>query len=133
MSIFLPLVAFSSPLDAVLEEVGSQLRALLLVIVHIGAVLVGVPLRGVFELGVRGFGSGLARQGRIQVAIVGCLAAAARGSRTSSAARRGPSRAIAASLSAAEVLVGEFVRKAGVWVVAGAGSAQAALGKVGVM
>lgn len=67
----LPLVAFPGPLNAVLEEVRGQLGALLLVVVGIGAISIRIPLGSGLEFGSKGLRAGLARHGRIQVAVIG--------------------------------------------------------------
>ena len=46
-----PLVTFTGTLDAIFKEISSELRALLLVVVGVGAVFFGVSLGGGLEVG----------------------------------------------------------------------------------
>lgn len=131
----IPLVALPGAFDAILEEIRGQLGALLLVVVGIGAISIRVPLRRSLKLGSEGLGTGLARHGRIQVAVVGraCTTRCARP--LGPGWRRAPGT-IATRLSrSSEVLMGKLVCQASVRVVAGAGGvgAVAALSKVRVV
>lgn len=129
---FLPLIAFSCPLNAVLEEVGSELGALLLVIVRIGAELVRVALGSSLELW-RG-GPLLARHGRIQVSIAGLLASATSSARPRGAGGSRASGSVASGASSAsEVLVRKLMCQTGVGVVAGARRVGASLVVVGAL
>lgn len=92
----LPLVALPGPLDAVLEEVCGELGALLLVVVRIGAKLVGIALRSNLEFAVAALGAGLGGHGGVQVAVVLLLAGTTSSSRPLRAGWRRTPRAIAA-------------------------------------
>lgn len=110
------MVALSCSFDAVLEEVGSQLGALLLVAVGVGAVSVGVAIRSLLELndGCRGLGWGQHWDVHVVAAIVGLLSTAS-GS-PGALGGRGPTPSIcgASSSCASEVLVRKLMGEAGI-------------------
>lgn len=82
-----PNVSISSPLDTVLEEVGGQSLALLLVVMSHGAILVRVALGGHLEVPALLLG-GLGRHGGVEVASGASLSWSAGSSRALAGRRR---------------------------------------------
>lgn len=111
------MISLTGPFHAVFEEVGGQLRALLLVAVGIRAVPVGVPLRCRLELGSRGGVLGGQRRSIHVISIIDL-----RLGRSASSPRALPWRwttrgVLRSPRGTAEVLVRELVGETSVWVV----------------
>lgn len=109
MKVNLPNIAISSALDAVLEEVGGQSLALLLVVLSNRSKLVRVALRSNLELGPALLLGGLRRHGSVEVAVTRLTRGAS--SARALVARRGLTCTVSCSTTTTKVLVGELVNE----------------------
>jgi hypothetical protein len=122
MGVISPHIPISSTLDAVLEKVGGQSLALLLIVLSHKSKPIWIALRGHLELGPALLLGGLRRHRGAEVAAVAGLTLSTCSARAL-VGGRGLASAVRRGTTSSKVLVGELVYKSVCWIIGSRGGA----------